>query len=118
MDTAVVVGMGGTVAVGDGSGVDITITVGNGVFVDVVLTVLAGVIIGIDAGVSAVQLTVLLILRAITSNTKNLSADFDVIIIRILFSFRFIAQRLALPAGGRDETTPLCRNRLQAKETA
>jgi hypothetical protein len=28
------------------------------------------------------------------------------------------AQRLALPAGGWDETTPLCRNQLQATQTA
>jgi anthranilate/para-aminobenzoate synthase component II len=28
------------------------------------------------------------------------------------------AQRLALPAGGRDETTPLCRNPLQATQSA
>ena len=31
---------------------------------------------------------------------------------------RGIAQRLALPAGGWDETTPLCRNQLQATQTA
>jgi len=29
-----------------------------------------------------------------------------------------VAQRLALPAGGRDETTPLCRNQLQATKPA
>jgi len=28
------------------------------------------------------------------------------------------AYRCALPAGGRDEITPLCRNQLQAKQTA
>jgi hypothetical protein len=28
------------------------------------------------------------------------------------------AQRLALPAGGRDEITPLCRNQLQATQPA
>jgi hypothetical protein len=28
------------------------------------------------------------------------------------------AQRFALPAGGRDETTPLCRNQLQAPQSA
>ena len=29
-----------------------------------------------------------------------------------------LSQRLALPAGGWDETTPLCRNPLQATQTA
>jgi hypothetical protein len=32
--------------------------------------------------------------------------------------FSIIAQRRALPAGGWDETTPLCRNQLEAKYTA
>jgi len=30
----------------------------------------------------------------------------------------FAAQRCALPAGGRDETTPFCRSQLQATQTA
>src|SRR5215207_11749635 len=35
-----------------------------------------------------------------------------------IFSFSTAAQRLALPAGGRDARTPFCRNPLQAKTTA
>ena len=32
--------------------------------------------------------------------------------------YRIAAQRLALPAGGRDETTPFYRNPLKATQTA
>jgi hypothetical protein len=39
---------------------------------------------------------------------------------KIIFEKRLIrqSQRLALPAGGRDETTPFCRNQLEATQTA
>ena len=38
--------------------------------------------------------------------------------VKLKSSRELTAQRSALPAGGWDETTPLCRNQPQAKETA
>jgi hypothetical protein len=42
----------------------------------------------------------------------------DTFLVRNSFLAMSAAQRLALPAGGWDETTPLCRNQLQATQTA
>jgi hypothetical protein len=51
----------------------------------VIVAVFVEVVVGVGADINVLQLTILLMLKIITSNMKKLGAGFDVIIIRILF---------------------------------
>jgi hypothetical protein len=104
--------------IGDGSVVNVTVAVGIAVFVGDHVAVLVDVVADVGVETKVAQLTNALVLRTIINSMNKLGVVFNLISTRILYRLWLSAERLALPAGGREETTLFCRNQLQAKYTA